>query len=507
MKKSNDREMLTTRRSFLRQSACATLGITGLVNTLAHLTLTRSALAQVSTFTDYRAMVVLFLYGGNDSNNMLLPRVGNASYDNYKNSRGVLRILDPTDPAYVAGQPASLPLSGAGNFAVHPNLTGFRDLYDAGELAFIANVGTLAFPITRDQYIAKSVAIPPQLFSHSDQQVEWQSSVPDKPFQTGWGGRVADLLRSQGYSGDKVSMSVTISGINSFQVGNDVVQYTVSPTGSISLSGYNSGSAPYGNAMNTNGTYKTNNAGLRLKAFDDITHYVHENLLEEGYAEVVRRARLNEAIVSTAFTAAAGSGVDLDAIFTNAGATTSLGSQLKTIAKLVAGREAIGNHRQIFFCSIGGYDTHADQLSAQANLMTELSNSLKAFSQAMIALQQNDNVLLLSHSDFTRTFTPNGTDSAAGSDHGWGGHHFVMGGPVNGGQVYGAFPSLKVGADQDVDGGRGRWIPTTSVDQYAAAAARWLGVDTNSLGAIFPNLSRFNDPFGASANLGFVNLG
>ncbi|MGH8048838.1 MAG: DUF1501 domain-containing protein [Chthoniobacterales bacterium] len=505
MKKSNDREMALTRRSFIRQSACATLGLTGLVNTLAQLTLTRSALAQATGFTDYRAMVVLFLYGGNDSNNMLLPRMGHEAYDNYKNFRGALRILDPVDPAYVAGQPASIALGGEGNFAVHPSLGPLASLYNAGELAFIANVGTLAFPITRAQYISKSVPIPPQLFSHSDQQVEWQSSVPDKPFQTGWGGRVADLLRSRGYSGDKVSMSVTISGINSFQVANDVVQYTVSPSGSVSLTGFNNGSNPYGNAMNADGTYKTNNQGRRLKAFDDINHYVNENLLEEAYAGVVRRSRANEAVVSTAFTAAAASGVDLDTIFT--GANTSLGSQLKTIAKLIAGREAVGNQRQIFFCSVGGYDTHSDQLGAHSSLMDELAKSLQAFSNAMTALGQNDNVMLLTHSDFTRTFTPNGTDASAGSDHGWGGHHIVMGGPVNGGHVYGSFPNLKVGTDQDVDANRGRWIPTTSVDQYAAVAARWLGVDSGSLGAIFPNLHRFDDPFGSPANLGYVTLG
>ncbi len=502
MKKSADRELFVTRRSFLRQSACATLGLTGLVNTIAQLSLTRAALAQVTDFTDYRALVVLFLYGGNDSNNMLLPRLGHPAYDNYKTYRGALRILDAADPDYVAGRPASLPLAG-GSYGVHPSLGGLASLYNAGELAFVANVGTLAFPITRTQYLARSVPIPTQLFSHSDQQVEWQSSVPDKPFQTGWGGRVADLLRSRGYSGDKVSMSVTISGINSFQVGNDVVQYTVSPNGSVALSGYGSGSTPYSIAMNANGTYRTTNQGVRLKAFDDIERYVHQNLLEEGFAGVVRRARANEAVVSSAFTAAAAGSVNLDTIF--AGATTSLGGQLKTIAKLIAGREAIGNRRQIFFCSVGGYDTHADQLSAQTGLMTELDRSLKAFSDAMIALGQNDRVLTLTHSDFTRTFTPNGNDATAGSDHGWGGHHIVMGGPVNGGQVYGTFPSLRVGADQDVDASRGRWIPTTSVDQYAAAAARWLGVDAGSLGTIFPNLSRFDDPFGASANLGFVN--
>lgn len=505
MKKSNDRELGLTRRAFIRQSACATLGITGLVNTLSHLALTRSALAQSSGFTDYRAMVVLFLYGGNDSNNMLLPHMGHPAYADYKSGRGALRILDPADPAYVSGQPASIALAGDGSYAVHPALAPLATLYGSGELAFVSNVGTLAFPLTRSQYIARSVPLPPQLFSHADQQVEWQSSVPDKPFQTGWGGRVADLLRSRGYSGDKVSMSVTLSGINSFQVGNDVIQYTVSPTGSVSLAGFGSGSTPYGSAINADGTYRTTNAGLRLKAFDDITNYAHDNLLEDAYAGVVRRARANEALVSTAFTSAASSGVDLDAIFSDA--TTSLGNQLKTVAKLVAGRDAIGNRRQIFFCSIGGYDTHADQMSAHNTLMGELGRSLQAFSNAMVALGQNDNVMLLTHSDFTRTLTPNGADATAGSDHGWGGHHVVMGGPVNGGRVYGTFPSLRVGGDQDVDSTRGRWIPTTAVDQYAAVAARWLGVDNGSLAAIFPNLHRFDDPFGSPANLGYVTLG
>lgn len=502
MKKKAAREMGISRRTFVRQSACAALGITGVVNTLSHLMLTRAALAQTN-FTDYRALVVLFLYGGNDSNNMLLPRIGHAAYENYKAHRGVLRILDSTDSDYVAGDPASIPLSGV-PYAVHPSLQPVADLFGAGELAFVANTGTLAFPITREEYISGSVPIPPQLFSHSDQQVEWQSSIPDKPFQTGWGGRVADLLASQGYSGDKVSMSVTISGINSLQVGEDVVQYTVSPNGAVALAGYGSGSTPYSQALNADGSYKANNTGRRLQAFDQIHDYARNNLYEEAYADVVKRARSNEAVVTTAFTAAAQSGVDLDNIF--ASADTTLGNQLKTIAKLIAGREAVGNRRQIFFSSIGGFDTHADQLESQAGLMTELGGALKAFSNAMIALGQNENVVLLTHSDFTRTFTPNGTDSLAGSDHGWGGHHIVLGGPVAGGKVYGFFPSLRIGADQDVDRDRGRWIPTTSVDQYAAVASRWLGVDSNSLAAIFPNLHRFDDPFGASANLNFLNI-
>ncbi len=501
MRRKSTNETGLTRRAFIRQSSCAALGITGLVNTLAHLTLTRGALAQNLPNDDYKALVVLFLYGGNDSNNMLIPRMGHPAYADYKTYRGVLGILDRDDPAYIAGQPASIPLAAGGSeYGVHPSMQPVADLFNAGQLAFITNVGTLAFPLSRDEFLGGTVTIPTQLFSHSDQQIEWQSSVADKPFQSGWGGRVADLLRQRGLAGDKVSLSITVSGINSLQIGSDVVQYNVGSAGAVPLGGFGTN---YASARNPDGSYTTSSAGRRLKAFDEITAYTHQHILEEGYSEVVRRSRAGEAIVGDAFLAAANSGVDLDAVFS--GATTSLGTQLKTIAKLIAGRNSLDNRRQIFFCSVSGYDTHSSQMTSQASLMSELANSLKAFNNAVTALGVGDKVLTLTHSDFTRTFTPNSaTASTAGSDHGWGGHHIVMGGPVAGGNIYGTFPSLKVGMDQDAGSSRGRWIPTTSVDQYAAVGARWLGVEDSALSAIFPNLHRFDDPFGTSANLAFI---
>ena len=503
--KQNDQELFSSRRRFLRQSACSALGITGVVNTLAHLRLVNSALAQAAPLTDYKALVVLFLFGGNDSNNLLIPQKNHASYTDYKNARGVLKILDNTDPAYVAGDPASLPLSGTGGaYGVHPAATGLQQLFNAGELAFVANVGTLLYPTTRAQYLAGSVPLPPQLFSHSDQQVQWQSSVPDQPFNTGWGGRVADLLASQSYADGQVSLSVSLAGINSLQVGNSEIQYAVTPDGAIPLTGYSNANGTYGAALNTDGSYKTTLQGKRLKAFDDITNYTYQHLLEGDHANVVKRSRANEGLIGAALTEAAASGVDFDAKFVNA--QTKLGDQLKAIAKLIAGRNSLGNRRQIFFASIGGFDTHQDQLDAQVNLLGELGGALKAFSDTLIALGVNDTVTTVTHSDFTRTLTPNGTDPlTAGSDHGWGGHQIVLGGAVNGGQVYGSFPSLKLGQDQDAgSSNRGRWIPTTAVDQYAAVSAKWLGVSNALLPDIFPNLGRFNDPFGSSANLGFL---
>lgn len=501
-----DKDLSVSRREFVRQSACAALGIGGLVNTLAHLTLVNSALAQSTPLPDYKALVVLFLFGGNDSNNVLIPRRNHPAYADYKSARNVLRILDSTDPAYVGGDPASIPLTTtSGSYGVHPNLQPLATLFNSGELAFVANVGSLSYPVTRQEYLNGTVPLPPQLFSHSDQQVQWQSSVPDRPFTSGWGGRVADLLYAGGYAAGQVSLSVSIAGINSLQVGSDVIQYAVTPAGAVSLSGYAGGtpSTPYGNALNSDGTYKTTTQGHRLKAFDDITNYTHQHLLEERYSEVVRRARGNEALIGAALTEAATTGVDLDQVFLNA--QSNLGDQLKTVAKLIAGRNSLGNRRQIFFVSAGGYDTHQDQLVAQSNLLTELGTSLAAFRNALVALGVNNNVLTVSHSDFTRTLTPNGTDSdTAGSDHGWGGHHIVLGGAVNGSVIYGQFPSLRLGADQDTDRNRGRWIPTTSVDQYAAVAANWLGVGNSALSTIFPNLGRFADPFGSTANLGFI---
>lgn len=505
MKKTNDRDLLISRRSFLRKTACAGLGITGMVNTLAHLTLVNNALAQ-SSLSGYRALVLVFLFGGNDSNNMLIPRIGHPSYNAYKTHRGVLRILDVNDPDRPSGAPASIALSTPdGNYGVHPNLQPMATMFDADELAFVANVGTLVHPIlTQDDFINGTVPQPAQLFSHSDQQLQWQSSVSDQDLLTGWGGRIADLLGPGASSSDAVSMCISLNGINRFLTGNDVVQYTVSTGGAIPLDSYGTN---YSNAW-TGSNYTTTTQGKRLKAFEDIMRYTHENLLEESYVDVVRRARSNEGKIGAALTAAASSGVNFDTIFgTDANAFT-LSNQMKMIAKLIAGRNAIGNTRQIFFCGVSGYDTHAGQMEAHANLMTELGTSLKSFRDAMVQLGVFDNVLTVTHSDFARTFTPNGMDDGAGADHAWGGHQVVLGGAVNGGRVYGQFPNLQlnVGRDVDDDHGRGRWIPTTSVDQYLAASARWIGVDSSNLAAIFPNLHRFDNPFGTSANLAYVTL-
>jgi uncharacterized protein (DUF1501 family) len=498
--KDADKELMISRRMFLRQSACAALGCSGIVNALTQLSIVNSAIAQGS-FSDYKALIVLFLAGGNDSSNMIIPRMGHPAYANYKSARGILTIYDPADGQKPSGAPTSIPLTSMdGNYGVHPNMSGVATLFNQGDLAFVANVGTLVYPLTHKQQIwNNTVPSPPQLFSHADQQVQWQSSVPDQAFRTGWGGRVADLLNTPG--SDKVSMSISVAGINKLQVGLETAQFGMTGAGTVNLAGYG---ANYGSALNPDGTYKTTTVGKRLETFETIMRYTHSNLIEEGYNRVVRSGRDSEARVGAAFQAAASSGVNFDNLF---GANPSgLIQQLKTIAKLIAGREHLGNQRQLFFASVSGYDTHQWEMPAHNNLMGELSFALKAFRDAMVGLGVNDKVLTISHSDFSRTLSPNGTTiDEAGTDHAWGGHQIVMGGAVNGGRIYGHFPDLSMGGDNDVYG-RGQYIPTTSVDQFSAVAARWFGITPSNLPLVFPNLGRFDDPFGSTANLGYVSL-
>lgn len=522
--KKYQKEERQSRRDFLRQSACASLGVTGLVNALAQMRLMTAAMAAGDSGTDYKALVCLFLAGGNDSHNMLLPMGDPASDEaraNYEAARGIL-TLDRTT-LHALNIPTSAPATPTKAFekyygssfpplGVHPNAQPLATMFNAGDLAFVSNVGTLAYPIpTRDDYVNKTVPVPPQLFSHSDQQTQWQSSIADKPFSTGWGGRTADMLNASYNPNSKVSMAISLAGVNSFQVGTagGVTQYIVNPGGTVSLSGYGSN---YSSGYNTPGDpasgYKNTNTGRRLKAFEDIMKLTHENLLENQYNKIVQRARENEGIIGAALTAASATGVDFDTHFTNA--DTKLGDQLKMVAQLIAGCNPIGNNRQIFFVQVGGYDTHQSMLGDHANLMGELSEALLAFRNALKdpLLDDFNNVVTFTASDFSRTLTPNGTTTADGSDHAWGANAIVMGGAVKGGDVYGHYPPLKTGntpGSIDSHSSRGRLIPDTSVDQYSAVLADWFGVDSNSMEAIFPNLPRFDDPLTtASANLDFL---
>jgi uncharacterized protein (DUF1501 family) len=295
--------------------------------------------------------------------------------------------------------------------------------------------------------------------------------------------------------------------------GGSLNQYSVTSSGSISLTGFGTN---YASALNTDGSYKTNSTGERLKALERIMQYSHAHIIEEGYSEVIRSARANEAVISEAIKVEASLAIDYDALWTSYGADSGVGEELKAVARLITGRECLGNNRQIFFVDLGGFDNHADINGDLPVLLDQLDRAVGAFNAAMKELDTKDSnfsydkVTTFQASDFNRTWTPNGTSvGTAGTDHAWGSHTFVFGGAVNGGQFYGTYPELAVGSVDDVpSGSRGRWIPTTSVDQFAAVLANWFGVPANSseMQTIFPNLDRFQDPFsiGNEANLGFL---
>lgn len=489
------------RRAFLCRTGWTALGLAGLGGGPGGL-LAPSAKGQMIELEDYRALVIIFLLGGNDSNNLLIPFGSHPARGDYETGRGVLGLAN--------GQLHLLnyPSAADPQYALHPDLGPLAALFNGGDLAFAANVGSLVEPIPdRQAYLDKTAQRPPQLFSHSSQQLHCYSALPDQPFEDGWGGRTADLIDPiyNHQNNGNVPMSVSLAGVTRLLMGYSVSQYIVSPYGipQFSSAGYGTN---YAYALDAEGNYLDNDYGRRLKAFDDILAYRHRHLLEEGCNHVVRRAREAERAMGGALQEAAVSGVDFDTLFQ--AAPNNLGRQLKMVAKLIAGRQSLGNRRQFFFCSVGGYDTHAGQLATHANLMTDLGSSLKAFSDTLKLMDIDDNVVTLTLSEFNRTMTPNKEDPAsAGSDHGWGGHQIVMGGPVNGGAVYGFFPSLKINADRDAGtDGRGRWIPTTSVEQYQAPAVRWFGVPPGDLAVIFPNLSRFTGPFEPASNLGYLTL-
>jgi uncharacterized protein (DUF1501 family) len=569
LRKTTDRSK-PNRRDFLVQSTCAGLGITSMVNTLAQLKLVGSAAASGGA-SDYKALVCVFLNGGADQNNIVIP-AGSSSPARlaYQSGRGVLAIPDTDfdNISYLQGSgTASLssritpgnqtydPSSGytGGQMALHPGAAPLAQMFNAGELAVIANIGTLVQPgITRANYASQPAAAkPPQLFSHSDQQVQWQSSLPDRPFTSGWGGRVADLLAG-GNTGE-LSLTVSLNGVNSFQVGITEQPYIMGTGGVSSFSGFGSpytsalrttslnpdfkspvtpGSGKYGPlAALTTGAdplvstnYQNNNAGWRLRALEQMLAMSHQSLFDSTYVGVPKNARVTEGLVGSALAdTVSGTGTTLDPYFSQqfpAGLfnpqVPNIADQFKMVARLIAGRTALGNNRQIFFVQLGGWDTHTSQIpsssvtAGQYNLINQLSRSLKAFRDSMVSLGIWDKVTVFTASDFNRTLTPNKNDNTGGSDHAWGGHMMVMGGAVNGGNIYGKFPDLTVNGGIDVSGNRGRWIPSTAVDQYASLMAKWFGVSDADLPAVFPNLNRFTmngsyDP-AQSFNMNFMNL-
>jgi len=403
--------------------------------------------------SDYRALVCVLLGGGNDCNNMVVP-ASQEGYAAYSAARG---------SALALARNALLPVKAKNGdeFGLHPRLSDLQRLYNSGKLAILANVGVLAGPTTRDQYRSRAVPLPQSLFSHSDQTTEWNNGTADVVSRTGWGGRAGDRLAALN---TEISLTgISLAGINVFLSG-DTVRPTLVTTGSqTGLSGFSSAA----------------DSQARLLAFEQLLAINGGSLLGQASAsataEGMRISRLLAGVVSGA------------SPFRTAFPSTTLGRQMEQVARLINARERLGVSRQVFLASLGGFDTHVSQLGTHDSLMLQLGQAFSAFSAATEELGISQQVVLFTASEFGRTLGPN---SSAGSDHGWGSHHFILGGAVRGGDVYGKFPAVALNSPDDVSG-RGVWLPTTSVDQYAATLGGWLGVGDADLPAILPNLKNF----------------
>lgn len=449
-----------TRREFLRGSLATAAG-----SFCSRAALGLLAGAEASTafaaFPDYKALVCIFLNGGNDGFNMLIPS-DDARYSVYAAARGHLAIA----------QEELLALNGTGpggeTYGVHPSARGLRNLYNDGKLAFVSNVGTLLQPTSKKDYQAE-LSLPAQLYSHSDQSDQWMSTQSDAVVRVGWGGAIADWL---GDLEGKVSLplGISLAGNNLFQTGILKTPYSMSPYG---VNQFSVTSDDPGDAR----------SNLFKKIMSDASG--KGKLLEKEYARVINSGIELQGTLNAA----------LDSSSTGTGnwPGNSLSSQLQMVARVISIRQALGAARQVFYVTLGGWDTHDDQLENHAELLDGLAGTVESFHAAMDALGVGNAVTSFTMSDFGRTLTSNGD----GTDHAWGNNHFVAGGAVAGGAIYGSFPDLTL--DGPDDAGYGRLIPTTAVEQYGATLASWFGVDAAGLGKIFPRLSRF-----PVADLGFM---
>ena len=448
------------RRDFLRRSAFAS--ITAGSPFAANLGLIGAAAAQSQG--DYKALVCIFLQGGNDQSNLVMPASG-AEYLGYYKARPLIAIPSRS----------ILPLSpigwGGPQIGLSPAAAPLQTLFQQQHCAVLANVGTLVEPITKDQWNRgrATVPVPKQLFSHADQQGAWQTGVPDRTSATGWLGRVGDLTAPSFNATSPMSICVSLAGNNLIQTGARTLQYQLTVDGTVRIDALDKldGSAVAGQALR-----------------QVLTAPSSGNLFEQHYASTAVRSINVEAALSTA----------LDAVRVRTPFPSGpLADQLAMVAKVIAARQAMGQGRQIFFVSSGGWDFHEDLVRQQALRLKDLSGALSAFYAATVEMGVSQSVTSFTASDFGRTLLSNGR----GADHGWGSHHFIVGGAVNGGRIYGQPPMPVIGGPEDA--GQGRLIPTTSVDEYAATLATWFGVGAGDLSTVLPNIGRFATP-----NLGFM---
>lgn len=451
-----------SRRKFLKQTGISGVALLGSTQLSA-----MTSLSAANADNEYKAMVCILLAGGADSFNILVP-TDNTHYNEYQKTRSDLALP----------QSSLLPLNNAENngrtLGLHPRLTGIQSLYNNGKVAFISNVGTLVEPTTTESLHAGTAKLPLGLFSHSDQISQWQTAQPDVRSGTGWGGRMADMMGPKN-SNKRISMSISTAGSNEFQAGRSSNYYSIKP--------------------GDNPTPSLNVTGR----FDDVDQAVSQIYANENFENVLKRSytRLfnNSMTANQEFAAALATGQPITTQF----ADDEFSQQLKIVAQTIAANQLLGMKRQTFFVTYGGWDHHDETINAMDAMLQPLDQGLSAFQSAMQELNLEQNVTTFTSSDFARTLSSNGR----GSDHAWGGNAFVMGGAVNGGSIYGTYPSLALGNPLDV--GRGVLMPTTSLDNYFAELALWFGVAPTELSSILPNIGRFYDVNSGSKPMGFMN--
>jgi len=410
--------------------------------------------------------------GGNDSFNMLMPRTPSA-YNSYAATRSNLAIplndMLPIFPDNAGGQ----------LYGIHPSMVRLQQLFNNGRLAFLANTGTLVEPVTKQQYWQGLAQLPLGLYSHSDQSQQWMTGLPNGRSSTGWGGRVADLVRDMNNS-PNISMNLSLGGTNIFQTGQETIEFALDP--------YNGSSGIYGYGQHDEWNVFDR---MRTRAINSMVDHEYQDMFEKTYVDVIRRSRDGH----EQFQEAIGNVPQLQTVFSD----NYLARSFQMAAYSIAAHESLQMKRQIFFIDFGGWDHHDEVLNAQSEMLAELDAALGQFSDALDELGLSDQVTTFTISEFGRTLTSNGN----GTDHGWGGNVMVMGGQVNGKHIYGEYPDLAL--DNPIEIGNGVLIPQLSADTYFAELALWMGVNPSDLPLIFPALPNFYQP-GSGAPVGFLNL-